>query len=57
MLGWKMLNPAGLLWMTLMCFFMHPTSDIPPEEECLLVCSPSSYELIDGRLCICGDEG
>jgi hypothetical protein len=51
-----MLNPAGLLWMSLIFFFTHPGTDITPEEECLLVCSPSSYELIDDHFCICEND-
>ena len=51
-----MLNPAGLLWMTLIFMFLHPGADITPEEECMLVCSPSTYELIDNRLCICNND-
>ena len=52
----SMIDPGGLLWMTLIFMFLHPGADITVEEECMLVCSPSSYELIDERLCICGND-
>ena len=51
-----MIDPGGLLWMTLIFMFLHPGADITVEEECMLACSPSSYELIDERLCICGND-
>ena len=53
---WMTLDDFGLLWMTLVFMFLHPGADITPEEECMLVCSPSTYEFIDGRLCICNND-